>query len=273
MIYHKKGIRKRFTNFTPDNTIVVADFDATLTTSSCKSSWALLTESNLIPESLKAEIKTLNEKYAPYETDMLLLESVKENLTTEWSKAEFDILFKHKYNENYLVDAFNSPQTNITLRKGVKEFLSLLNKNNISLYIVSAGISNTIEMLLKKHQCLYPNITIISNKIIFENSIAKTLENSNIINLYNKNLIIEKRLLNKTNENTNVVLLGDVLSDANMCNKITYKDIIKIGFFEKKSNDLFSYYKNTYDFICTENSSILEIAKILFNKKNGIKFL
>lgn len=273
MIYHKKGIRKRFANFNTTNTIVVADFDATLTTSSCKSSWALLTESNQIPDSLKNEILALNEKYAPYETDMLLLESVKENLATEWSKAEFNILFKHEYNENYLIDAFNAPQTKITLRKGVKEFLSLLNKHNISLYIVSAGISNTIEMLLEKNKCMYPNITIISNKIIFENSIAKSLENSNIINLYNKNLVIQKHLLNKTNEQTNIILLGDVLSDANMCNKINYKDIIKIGFFERKSSELFNYYKNTYDFICTNNSSILDVAKILFNKNNGIKFL
>ena len=272
MIYYKKGTQNKFEKFNTNNTIIVTDFDATLTTASCKSSWALLTESKSIPEQLFNQIKSLNEKYAPYETDMLLLESVKENLTSEWSREEFNLLFNNEYNENYLIDAIKS-STSIKFRKGVKQFLSFLNKHNIKLYIVSAGISNSIEMLLEKYNCLYPNIHIISNKIIFEDQIAKSLESNYIVNLYNKNQIIENSLSPIANGKTNIILLGDVLSDANMCDKLIYDNIIKIGFFEKKSDELFDYYKNTYDFICTNNSNFLDIAKVLFNKENGIRFI
>ena len=273
MIYQKKGTKNKFINFNVNNTVVVTDFDATLTTASCKSSWALLTESKTMPIEFYEQINKLNEKYAPYETDMLLLESVKENLTSEWSRKEFELLFNNEYKEKYLSDTISSSDTPIKFRKGVKQFLSFLNKHNIKLFIVSAGISNSIELLLKKNKCLYPNITIISNKIIFENNIAKCLENDEIVNLYNKNIITEKYLSNIIDDNKNILLFGDVLNDANMCDNLKYKNIIKVGFFEKKSDDLFKYYKNTYDLVCTNNSNFIELIKVLFNKSSGINFI
>lgn len=273
MIYNKKGTKNKLKNFNIHNTIIVTDFDATLTTSNCKSSWSIIPESQNMPPEFYNNLNSLNRKYAPYEMDMLLLDSFKEFLTTEWTKNELNLLIDHNYNENNLIEAVNKENSPIKLRKGVKQIFSLLNNLNIKTYIVSAGLANSIEILLKKNNCLLPNINIIANKLKFENNIAKSIENSHIINIYNKNIALKNHFGEFLDNNLNIILLGDILHDADMCNKINCKNIVKIGFFENKSNDLFNDYKNTYDIICTDNTDLLKLTKFITNKINGVSYI
>ena len=127
MIFQKKGIEKKFKKFDENNTVIVADFDATLTTETSKSSWYALTQSKTMPEDFYKEMDELNNNYAPYSMDMLLLESVKENLMAEWAKKEFDVLLKYEYKEDCLKQAINE-NSNIVFRKGVKQFFKFLKK-------------------------------------------------------------------------------------------------------------------------------------------------
>lgn len=272
MIFVKKGTDNKLKTFNKDNLIIVADFDATLTTSNSKTSWSVLTESGSMPKEFYDEINTLYRKYAPFELDMLITESLKEDLMAEWSKVEFEALFKHKYKEECIQEAFEKNSHCIKLRKGVKNFLTLLHNLNIPIFIISAGISNVIEIVLKNNNAMYDNIKIISNKIIFENKIATRLENE-IVHIFNKNVIAEQSLAPILNTRNKVLLFGDIIQDTTMCGKINDNNIIKVGFFEKPFDEMFPYYKSQFDLVCTNNTSALEIAKVILGKTKGIKYL
>ena len=88
----------------------------------------------------------------------------------EWFKKHFELLVSYKTKESDYRDILIDSNL-MYFRSGAKEFIEFLHKNNIPLIIISAGIGNIIENFLKINNCLYDNIHIISNKIIFNNAI------------------------------------------------------------------------------------------------------
>lgn len=209
-----------------NNYYVVTDFDRTITNDTSNTSWSILASSDLVHIELFIKYRISEEIFAQVGSDLRIME----------------------------------------FRKGAKEFLQFLNKNNIPLIIISAGIGNFIESFLKKHDCLFDNIYISSNKIIFTDNVATGVD-KNIIHSLNKNEVLLPFLIQKQIQNkSDVILLGDQISDLKMIDKNNNKQIIKVWFYSSRTETSIIEFQNAFDIVCLENDNYNTLSKVLFKR-------
>lgn len=241
---------------------IVTDFDRTITGATSQTSWSMLSTTNLVPSQYIKDRQKLYDYYRPIEINENLDLKFRTKAMSDWYKKHIELFIKYKISE----DVFKQSVTNniMQFRKGAKDFLSFLNNNNIPLIIISAGIGNLIESFLNKHECYYNNTYISSNKIIFKNNIAIGV-NKNIIHTLNKNeTSLPKSITKKIENKDTVILLGDLISDLNMVDKNTNKQIISIGFFSSRTGSSLNEFKNAFDIVCTDDDDYHKLMKTLF---------
>ena len=261
-------IREHIKNELPiinySNLYVLADFDKTITNGSSKTSWSILSESNLVPVEYKDERNALYEKYRPIEIDENLDYTERCNLVKEWYIKHIELFIKYKITEEIFEEAASNLRI-MEFRSGAKEFLKFLHDRNIPLIIISAGIGNFIECFLKHNDCYFDNIYISSNKILFKNNIAYEVD-SNIIHSLNKNEVsLPEEIKNKIQNRKKVLLLGDQTKDLNMAVESDKKEIISVGFLTEEINDVDNFIKK-FDIVC-ENDNYNDILSIIFDYK------
>ena len=146
---------------------IIADFDHTLTTKDSQNCWGILSKIPNISSKYIKESKENNDYYFPIEQDDKINYQTKSKIMRNWYESHVDLLVKYSLKEAELNKI--SKDNSIVLREGVIEFLKFTNKYNIPVIIISAGISNIIEGTLKKHNCLFNNVYILSNIFKFKN--------------------------------------------------------------------------------------------------------
>lgn len=250
-----------FKNF--NNLYVVADFDRTITMGNSQTSWSILANSNLVPKSYIEERNALYNHYRPIEIDETMDFNLKSSLIKEWFKKHIELLIKYKVKE---ID-FQTAATDLRVmefRPGAKEFIKFLHDNKIPLIIISAGIGNFIESFLKHNNCLFDNVYISSNKIIFNNGIAVGVDN-NIIHSLNKNEVsLPTEILEKIQNRNNVILLGDQISDLKMVDKNAHDFVLTIGFLTNENYNQSEILKNNFDIVCELDDNYHTLKNILF---------
>lgn len=207
--------------------------------------------------------------YRPIEIDEKLDFETKNKLMIEWWSKHIGLYIKYQLSEDIIIEAAKNLEV-MVFREGAKEFLYDMYKRKIPVIIISAGMGNFIEQFLIKNGCNFNNIYIIANFIKFENKIAVGISN-NIIHSLNKNVIsltedIKKQILNRSN----IILLGDSLSDIKMIAEEKQDEAIKIGFLEENVEENKLLFEKNFDIICTENTSFIKLFKTL--KKGWIKY-
>ena len=247
---------------------VVADFDRTITKGNSKTSWSILANSNLVPKSYIEERQELYDYYRPIEIDENMDFELKSSLVKEWFKKHIELFVKYKTSE----EVFETAATDLRImefRPGAKEFIHFLNKNGIPLIIISAGLGNFIEIILKHNDCLLDNVYISSNKIVFKDGIACGVDN-NIIHSLNKNEVSLPNLIQEKIKNrNNVILLGDQVSDLRMVDKNAHDFVLNIGFYTDDNHEQAETLKSNFDIVCESNDDYNDLRKLLFeNKKN-----
>lgn len=245
-----------------NNFYVATDFDKTLTATDSTSSWGVC-ECVLEADYLK-RTNELMEKYAPLELDYNITVSEKEKVMEEWSWASLDLIYEYNLTSELLKKGVE--KSNLVFRDGAKEFLEVMNKKNIPVIIMSAGIGNVIEMFLKKNNCYYDNIFIISNFIEFdENGNMRKFEN-NMIHTLNKTIKghLNNEILNKISDKKYRLLFGDFIEDKNIVPKEEWDDTISVGYLCSEIEKNLNVYKENFDIVLTdEDSSFNRVRKML----------
>lgn len=245
------------------NTYVVADFDRTITNGNSKTSWSVLASSNLVPKSYIKERQELYDIYRPIEIDDSLPLEYRTKMMKEWYQKHIELFIKYQIKE----DIFKQAATDLRVmefRKGAKEFIEFLCKNNVPLIIISAGIGNFIETFLTLNNCYFDNIYISSNKIIFKDGIATGVD-QNIIHSLNKNEVsLPSKILNKLQGRENVILLGDQTSDLNMVNPINHNIVLTVGFVADDTTENITRLTSNFDIVCDELKDYYKLKKKLF---------
>ena len=262
MYINKKKINK-FKNL--NNLYVVADFDRTITDGNSNTLLAILANSNIAPKEYIEERNKLYNYYRPIEIDPNIPFDEKYTLMEEWFKKHFELLVRYKTKESDYRDILIDSNL-MYFRSGAKEFIEFLHKNNIPLIIISAGIGNIIENFLKINNCLYDNIHIISNKIIFNNGIATGVDNKIIHSLNKNETSLTQDILNKINNRKDVILLGDQIGDLLMVDKNTDKELLTIGFLADDTKDNLDIMNNSFDIVCDINETYIDILNLLFER-------
>ncbi|MCI8309364.1 MAG: hypothetical protein HFJ45_04005 [Clostridia bacterium] len=242
-----------------DNYYIVSDFDQTITSGKSIGTWGI--NINRSENFIKERDKLYN-KYRPIEIDNNISKDEKFKAMKEWYEKSLNLLLEYKLEEKELIE--NVTSNRFKLRNGAIEFLNKMNKDNVPVLILSAGIGNVINMVLEHNNILFENIYLDSNILKFENGIAKGISN-NVIHTMNKN---SKALIQKFGDKIegrkNIVLFGDILSDINMVSKDDLARTITVGFLDSKIDENIEFYKNNFDIVCTEDTSFIDVMEILF---------
>lgn len=244
------------------NFYVVIDFDKTITSYESEDSWDVTGRAaNNI--NCDKEIESLYKKYRPIELDYTISIEEKNTQMQKWYNECMGVYYKYKLNKDLLKKALL--ESRIKFRKGAKEFLEYLEKNNIPTVVLSAGIGNVIEEFLKFTDCYFKNIIIISNFIDFdENNLMKKFDKP-MIHTMNKKLEgnLSKEIESKINKLPYGILFGDLVEDTNMIDRNKADNVIRIGFLNE-SHKNFEVYKKFFDIVLTnEEANFNKARKII----------
>ena len=258
MITYNRNKIMEVNNWNDCSVHILTDFDRTITVGNSDSSWSVLSKSDLVPKEYVAERQALYNYYRPFEIDESLNYEIKNKLMIEWWNKHIGLFIKYKLKESVINEAARNLRV-MAFRDGAKDFLVNMKDRNIPVIIISAGIGNFIEQFLIKNDCNFDNIYIISNFIKFEDGIAVGVC-ENVIHSLNKNEVsLPPDIKDIIKDRPNIILLGDSISDIKMAKEEDRKSALKIGFLEEKVEENKTYFENSFDVVCTDNTTYTEL--------------
>ncbi|MDD2680950.1 MAG: hypothetical protein PHE20_02475 [Patescibacteria group bacterium] len=250
---------------------ILADFDRTLTTNFIRgrkapSLMGALREGNYLPANYSLKAQALHDYYQPFEADLTLSLIDKKALMTEWWQKHFQLLIESGLSETNIADVADNCLSN--LRSGVIEFLELLDKKNIPIYIFSAsglGISG-LKYYLIRRGLWTDNIILVANDFVWSKDGLALDFKRPVVHSFNKdesglaNVAADKKFVHRSN----ILLLGDSLGDAGMDNGFGAQATLKIGFLNDKIQESLPYYRKVYDALILNDGDFtlpLEVLK------------
>lgn len=252
------------------NFFVLTDFDRTLTTAfvngkSVPSLVSILRDSNYLTPDYAAKARLLWDKYHPFEINPKITLEEKEKTMEEWWMNHFELLIKSGLNKKDLKMVVESER--VKHREGFSEFNELLIKYKIPLIIISAsGLGgDNILMYLEKSHVPMTVIHIISNTYEWdENGNAVAIKRPIIHNMNkNGNLLKALPIFGEIKNRKNILLLGDSLDDIKMAENLDYDNLIKVGFLNEKVEENLELYKQSFDVIILNDSSLEYVNDLL----------
>ena len=240
---------------------VVSDFDRTLTVGNSKTSWSLLSDTHFLPEAYKEERQKYYDYYRPIEVDTSLPFTYRLDEMNSWYRKHIRLFVKYGLKESFIDTTVRDAKT-MQFREGAKEFLIFLQKHQIPLIIISAGVGNFIESFLKQEDCYFDNIYISSNMIRFENGVAVGIHN-NVIHSLNKNEVsLPEKIKAKLEGKNQIILLGDQFDDIRMVEEEKRAHTIRVGWLVEPQNE--KVFKESFDFVLSNDESYQQLGKTLF---------
>lgn len=240
----------------------VVDFDRTLTKNTVNWKqrpsliWVMRQWGYLWEEYSKKAFE-LYDFYHPLEIDPTLSMSQKKVYMTEWWEKHLKLLVKSRLHKDDIDKVVNSGI--LKLREGVWYFLETLDKNSIPIVIISANWLwwDSIELYLRNKNLFKDNISIISNKFIWDKNLYAVWYEKPLIHVFNKDETVLKdfpEIHKKVKNRKNVILIWDSLWDPHMADGFDYENLLKIGFLNEKEDELINHYQEKYDVVITWDS-------------------
>lgn len=242
---------RKFERLNPDETFILADFDRTITEHNSSTCWGLLEESPYVDSGYAKASLDIYQYYRPIEVNQTISFDEKSKLMETWFREVAQLLNRYHIYEETIENIF-AHSNGLRLRRGVKPFLGRMNELGIPVVIVSAGIGNFIEKYLQQEGCLYSNITIHSNFLIYDKGRIVGV-NEPILHSLNKSTLAYPELENRKKG----LLFGDQIEDKEMGKGL---DTISIGFCDTGMHSL-EDFKREFDIVLTGDSSYETVAK------------
>ena len=265
MIYinNKEKVNKLKEKMNKDNICVFMDYDKTITSSKSEDSWAASANRKALGENIANDLNRYYEKYGPIEFDYTMDIKKREKYIIEWYDKCMELYYTYHLTKQKLKESIDNSE--LTLRNGVKDFLFKLHKNDIPVIILSAGIGNVIEQSLKKEECYYNNIHMISNFIKFDENGNMIKFCDNMIHSLNKNIdkLSDYSLKEQIETKEYRIVIGDLVEDIYMMGEYPEHKSLKIGFLNKNVKENFEVYKKNFDIVLTEEGNFYDIEKYL----------
>eukprot|EP01038_Epipyxis_sp_PR26KG_P011448 gene11448-15336_t len=256
----------------PNSVLLVTDFDFTLSKfhmngqrgASCH---GVIEQCGLLGQKYHENAKAVQEKYYPLEVDPTLDEITKMNYMVEWVHKTNEVLMDSGLTRSIISQAVKIALDNnrIKLRKGVDEFILNSQKNKIPLLIFSAGVEEVLQDVIKTTIPIDPLYTgIISNRFIFDKTNDHLIGfEEPVIHVFNKrsSSFLHTDFFNQPNfsSRSNLILIGDSLTDTFMSEGINYKNIIRIGFLNDRVEDRLHQYLEKFDIVILGDPDSFEI--------------
>jgi cytosolic 5'-nucleotidase 3 len=262
---------KRFREGGLGNVHVLADFDRTLTRAyadgvEVPSVISILRDGHYLTSDYAAKAHELYDKYSPLEKDPGLSQENRKRLMEEWWTKHFALLIQSGLKKEDIAKAVKSGK--IKFREGFSELADFLQSNNIPLVILSSsGLGKeSILLKLKEEGIAGENIHVISNAFEWDTEGRAVATRKPIIHSANKDETLLKdypAIFEAVKNRKNVILLGDSLDDLGMVEGFAYDNLLKIGFWNDRTKERESAYRESYDVLVLNDSSLDFINRFL----------
>ncbi len=301
-ILDKISFEKKINKLKADGSInlhIISDWDSTLTKKffngeGVGSSFAKLKNNSYLDNDYSSKAESLRNEYRPIQLADDISLDIKSRKMLEWWKKHLDLLICSGMHRNIIMDIISKKE--IHPRDGFFEFLDILQKNRIPMFIFSAGLGDFIKEFLISEEKLTDNVNIISNFFKFSEFGKAVSYYELIVHNFNKGEIfindfsnyenikdIAEDIKNHTNSmslanskgrpicsNNNVlcyrknaILLGDSIDDAKIIAGSNFDCVIKIGFLNYDVDELLDAYSKNFDVLILNDSSLDYINNLL----------
>ena len=243
---------------TKSNFYVAIDFDKTITATESADSWDA--SGKILGDEFKEKLYNLYFKYGPIEQDYNISFEEKYKAMEEWYYSCMQLYYDYGLTQEKLKESIDS--SNIVFRKGAKNFLNELYKNNVPVIILSAGIGNVIERFLQKNECLYKNMEIISNFISFDSNGKIKKYTGELIHTLNKTMDgkVTYDFFEKIKKKKYGLLFGDFVEDKKMIPMNEWNNTVSVGFLGKNVEQNLEVYKDNFDIVLTQDDASFDTA-------------
>ncbi|XP_043711228.1 cytosolic 5'-nucleotidase 3A-like isoform X2 [Telopea speciosissima] len=168
----------------------------------------------------------------------------------------------------------------IEFRDGVVELLKLLEERGVPVLILSAGLADVIEEVLRQKLPRFPkNVKIVSNQMVFSNDGCLVSFKGKTIHVLNKNehaLDMASSVRDQFGETkgqsddnvsvkrrTNALLLGDHIGDLGMSYGLNYEYQIAVGFLNDDVEKFLETYQNAFDIVCVNDAPMWGVVELV----------
>jgi 5'-nucleotidase len=201
----------------------------------------------------------IKNKHLPIHLDFSLPEEVRKASDHQWFTKIMKCFVDAKFPKSLIPDMLEASQCR--LRSGVVQFLRLAHQHRIPVLIFSGGIKDVIDALLHREKCYFDNISIISNRLKYDDSGTMVGAVEPYITASSKLEVAREDDYFKRIIRDNVLLLGDMLSDLKMASCVKYKDLLTVGFCNHDKDE--EQYRDSFDMILMGNPSFSKINELL----------
>ncbi|NXC36791.1 5NT3B nucleotidase, partial [Campylorhamphus procurvoides] len=248
---------------------VISDFDMTLSRFGCNgrrcpTSHNIFDSSRVVSEDGKKKLKDLLHYYYPIEIDPNRTLEEKRPLMVEWWTRAHELLVQQKIRKGDIAQIVRESEA--MLRDGFKEFFDQLHKNNIPLFIFSAGVGDVLEEIIRQANIFYSNVKVVSNYMDFDDDGVLMHFKAPLIHTYNKNNTVLQGTgyFQQLSKRTSIILLGDSMGDLTMADGLpNVENILKIGFLNDKVEERREKYLAAYDIVLESDETLDVVNGIL----------
>ncbi|XP_071447519.1 7-methylguanosine phosphate-specific 5'-nucleotidase [Hetaerina americana] len=249
---------------------VISDFDYTLTKQHengkrCLSSFGIFEVSEHLPAHYREKSLVLFDKYHPIEVCHKMTVEEKVPHMIQWYKEAETLLTGCYLTPQDIINAVQ--ETHTAMRDGTDDMMNTLEKAGIPVLVLSAGIGDVVQAVLKKHAILHPNVSIVSNFLMFsqvDTNIVLDGFQGEFIHVFNKHAAGSGP--NKSGHSrSHVILLGDNVGDAGMAEVVqpTPLAVLKIGFLYEKSEERLPSFLEHFDIVLIDDQTMCFMNKLL----------
>lgn len=281
LIQYNSGKAKEVSNkIDLSRLLIVSDFDYTLTKKYSTedeilnyTTFSLIENSSLISNEFKRANKELFSKYHKFEANYNLNEDFQKALMTEWFICNSGYLLDEKLRVDSFAQIAREAENRLVFREELKNFFKILLKHNIPLYIISAGLQDSVDALLDRDfradiDKLKEKGLLISvgNKMLFDDK-GENYGFDEHVYSFNKGEVIKDRIKHKDKEQ--FIIIGDNIWDVKALDYLN-GDKLRIGYGNfkqtKQDKDKFKKFTDVYDLTIVNDGSFKPINDLLESK-------
>ncbi|CAL8069850.1 unnamed protein product [Orchesella dallaii] len=252
---------------------VITDFDATLSRyhangKKCESSYGVIAHSPLVTKKLKEDAIELFEKYYPIEINVSMSADEKTPHMIEWYQKSHESFLDSYPRLNLSQITEMARDAHVILRENSHKMLKTLHSVNIPALVLSAGMGNLVEEILKINSVNFSNVKVIANFMQFDETGLLKGFSEPVVHVFNKNEAVlhddHAAYFENLKSRHNVILMGDSLGDTNMATGVQNAEtVLKIGFLNTHLEDHLPAYMDSFDVVLVDDQSMDFINSIL----------
>jgi len=275
-----------------NNLQVVIDFDYTMTRvhkngQRLDCSWGVMENSNLLPASYTKATNDLRAKYLPIEQDASMTSAEKTPFMVEWyTKANLLLSECGTVKRHMFQDMIGA--SNVELREGTEKMMNHLLKNNVPVLVLSAGLGDLVEEILRYYKVYHSNVKVVSNFLEYDEEGNIVGLAGDVIHVFNKNEkslkpvertnsdhVENADLINQIHQRGNVLLMGDSLGDPCMADGIENPSaVLKIGFLNhnietEQETIRLKKYMDAYDVVLVDDQTT-DVFNLILDAIDGM---